>query len=386
MNLLQGMRTAWKGITSNVLRSALTTLGVVIGVGAVITLISVGQGAQEDITREIDRLGTDAIIVTPRGGTRLTIADAEELQARVPALERAVAVLRGNLDIRWGNRSYRTSVDGVGVGYSEISQAELSAGRFFTDSDLQSRNRVALVGQTVVEELFAGRWPLGERILIRDQWFTVIGVLKEQGSHMGADHDDIIMVPITTLQRVARTDRVSMLYAQAKGPEVIDLAASHIARIFEVRTGRSDSVMVTSQSQILDIATAITGTFTIMLASIAGISLLVGGIGIMNIMLVSVKERTREIGIRKAVGARQRDILIQFLVESVVLSLGGGTLGVLAGYSLAGIIRSFGLSAAITPASVLLAFGFSAAVGLFFGVYPAVQAAKLDPIQALRYE
>ncbi|MFO8061210.1 MAG: ABC transporter permease [Bacillota bacterium] len=385
MNLSQGIISAWKGIRSNLLRSALTTLGIVIGVGAVITLIAVGHGAQADISGQIDRLGTNAIMVMGRG-TALTIADAEEIERRVPTVLRAVPVLQENLDVRWNTLSERKLVEGVGAGYNLVAQVNVEAGRFFDDAEVERRARVALVGHTVVEDLFAGRWPLGERVQIGGQSFLVIGVLEEQGMQMGQDFDDVIMVPVTTLQRVARTNRVSMLYAQATGPDVMDLATSHIGRIFEVRTGREDAVAVMSQSQIMDIAQAITGTFTIMLASIAGISLLVGGIGIMNIMLVSVRERTREIGIRKAVGARQRDILIQFLVESVVLSMGGGFLGIVLGALLSSLIRQFGLSTLVTPASVSLAFGFSAAVGLFFGVYPAMQASRLDPIQALRYE
>ncbi len=385
MNLSQGIITAWKGIRSNLLRSALTTLGIIIGVGAVITLIAVGQGTQADISGQIETLGTDAIMVMGRT-TRLKIADAAELERRVPTILRAVPVLSSRLDVRWNTQSDRMAIDGVGLGYDLMGQVNIEAGRFFTDSEVEQRARVALVGHTVIEDLFAGRWPLGERIMIAGQSFLVIGVLEERGMIMGQDPDNTILVPITTLQRVARTDQVSMLYAQAAGPDVADLATSHISRIFEVNTGRENAVTVMSQSQIMDMAQAITGTLTIMLASIAGISLLVGGIGIMNIMLVSVRERTREIGIRKAIGARRRDILVQFLVESVVLSIGGGLLGIALGILLTRLIQVFGLTTLMTPASVGLAFGFSAAVGLFFGVYPAMQAARLDPIQALRYE
>ncbi len=386
MILREGLRAAWMGITGNILRSALTTLGIIIGVAAVITLIGVGQGAQADITQEINRLGTNSILIASRGEYRFSSEDADEIANRVPTVQRAAPVLTTTLALRWGTETHRANAEGAGGSYADIIGLEVEQGRLFDEDDVKNRGRVAVIGSTVADELFAGRSPMGESIHIQGQSFTVIGIMRPQGAAMGQDRDNLIMVPITTLQRTLRTDRISMIYAQGTSSEDIDLATSHIERIFEVLTGRDDSIAVTSQSQILEIVDAITGTLTVMLGAIASISLVVGGIGIMNIMLVSVKERTREIGIRKAVGARRRDILLQFLIESIALSLGGGFLGILSGWGLTALIRFFGLTAIITPSSVLLACGFSAAVGLASGVYPAMQAARLDPIQSLRYE
>lgn len=386
MKLRDSLKSAFKGIKGNLLRSVLTALGIIIGVAAVISLLAVGYGAREDIFGEVDQLGTNVIMVFPRRDTRLTVGDAGHLAERVPTVIRAAALLSTSAEVRWGTESYRTTTEGVSSGYDIIGNIEICSGRYFTEKEAGERAQVAVVGSTVVRELFGGTDPVGERISIYNRPFTVIGVMQERGAAMGQDHDDLVLTPIGSLQRAARSDRVSRIHAQAEGPEVADLAAAHIQRVFVSLTGRDDAVNVISQEQILQLVASITGIFTIMLTAIAGISLLVGGIGIMNIMLVSVKERTREIGIRKAVGARQRDILLQFLLESTVLSVSGGVLGILAGWVLTRIIVLFNLTVVITPQAVLLAVGFSAAVGLFFGVYPAMQAARLDPIQALRYE
>ena len=387
MRLGEAFRSAIDGLRGSILRSALTALGIIIGVAAVITLIAVGQGAGDDITAEIGRLGANAILVSGRTGIALNVDHAAEIAERVPTVIRAAPLLNtGTSTVKWGAQSHDSGVQGVGSGYDIVTGVHLQAGRFFGETEVNRRSRVAVVGNDVLEELFRGRDPLGQSIGIRGQAFIVIGVLESQGSSFGGGGDNTVLIPISTAQRLFVTTRVSSIYAQAENAEVSAMASSHIHRIMDLRFGRENSVNVTSQDQLLDIVRTVTSTLTVMLGAIAGISLLVGGIGIMNIMLVSVKERTREIGIRKAVGATKRDILAQFLVESILLSLGGGLVGIGLGWLLARFVEVFGLTTAVTPGSVLLAFGFSAAVGLFFGVYPAAQAAKLDPIEALRYQ
>ncbi len=387
MNLAEAFRSALSGLRGSILRSALTALGIIIGVAAVITLISVGQGAGQEITAEIDRLGANAILIGPRGGTQLSARDAEEIVRRVPTVLQASARFdAGSTKAKWGIHTHDVSVLGVGAEYRHITGLQLSQGRFFESLDVERRTRVLVIGDGLVEDLFRGRAPIGEVVNINGQGFTVIGVLEPQDAGFGGSGNDVAILPLSTAQRLYTTDRISSIYAQAESPQVSDLAVTHIRTIMDLKYGRERSVNVTSQEQLLDVVRTITATLTLMLGAIAGISLLVGGIGIMNIMLVSVKERTREIGIRKAVGARKRDILAQFLVESTLLSIGGGMVGIFLGWFLARVVTLFGLTTAVTINAVLLAFGFSLAVGLFFGVYPAAQAAKLDPIEALRYQ
>ncbi len=394
MRLWEAVKMAWAGLAGNRMRSLLTMLGVIIGVGAVIALVSVGEGTRQQVTSQIQSLGSNLIMIVPRANTvaRLTVEDATQLEQRVPTLARVIPdVSRGGVTLKWGDQTYDTTVEGTTDGYTEVRESPLQSGRFITPDDVTNRTKVAVVGYKVFTDLFGSRMPLGQRITINGEPFTVIGLMATKGQGQGANMDDRVLIPITTAQRLLGTNRVSMLYAQAKTPDQAQAAVDHITAIFQAKyptrnPGKDDVMQVISQDQILSTVGNVTQILTLMLGGIAGVSLLVGGIGIMNIMLVSVTERTREIGIRKALGAKRRDILSQFLVESVILSVSGGVIGIGLGTLGSFLISMSSLKTHVTMSSVLLAFFFAAAVGLFFGVYPAAKAASLDPIQALRYE
>lgn len=393
MNLVESLKIAWQSLLGNRLRSALTMLGVIIGVGAVIALVSIGQGASQQITSQIQQLGSNVITVIPRGNTiaRLTLDDVKGLIERIPTLSRAIPSLARNMTVKWQNKTYDTSIEGTAEGYPELRSFPIGAGRFISQGDVDGRRKVAVIGKKVHTELFGELNPLLQPITINGETFIVIGVMSAKGQGMGGDFDDRVLIPITSAQRLFGTNRVSSILVQARDAAVAPATAARIQAIYQKKfptrnPGRDDAVMVMSQDQLLSTVGDATKTFTIMLGGIAGISLLVGGIGIMNIMMVSVTERTREIGIRKALGAKRRDILSQFLVESVFLSLSGGVIGILIGIGGARAMSAFGLSSVMSAGSIILAFGFSAAVGLFFGVYPAMKAANLDPIEALRYD
>lgn len=387
MKFTESFMMSLRALTANRMRTILTMLGMIIGVAAVIALISAGQGAQRMVSEQIDSMGSNLIMVMPSGGTRLETTDADYILQRVPTLSRTMAVIQASTEVAWQSSSATVPVNGVTQDFPEIRSFKVARGRFLVESDIEGRRRVAVVGQTVVEDVFDGADPIGEVISVRGQPFTVVGVMEEKGETMGQDQDNVVLVPITTLQRIAGTRYVSMILAQVTDLKETDSAVSAIQGVFDARLRRSDTVNVASQQQLLDTVSTITGTFTVLLAAIAGISLLVGGIGIMNIMLVSVTERTKEIGLRKAVGAKSRDVMYQFLIESSMLSGLGGIIGIGLG-SIANriIARLAGWPPYTSPSSILLAFGFSVAVGMFFGLYPAARASKLDPIYCLRYE
>jgi len=387
MNIWEGMKMAAAALKGNKLRSLLTALGIIIGVGAVIAMISIGQGATKSVSDSIASMGSNLIMVTPMRGTALTAEDAEEILERVPAVVKALPSSSGSVTAKYASNTYDTSLEGTTQDYLDVRAAKIATGRFINPKDLEKRSNVAVVGQTVVKELFRGQSPLGKTISLRGQSFTVVGTLAEKGSSMGRDNDDIILVPLTSFQRLMGTKQVSTLNFQARSAEEATLAVNHITAVFKQIHRRENSVRVTSQDELLETINTTTQTLTIMLGAIAGISLLVGGIGIMNIMLVSVTERTREIGIRKARGAKRRNIMFQFLIESCFLSVGGGLLGIALGVSIALAISTLAQwTTVISPAAILVSFFFSVSIGLFFGVYPAYKAANLDPIVALRHE
>ncbi len=391
MNLAESLRLALGGLRENKLRTFLTMLGVIIGVAAVVTLVSVGTGASREVTSQVKGLGSNLIIVAPAStrGRDLRVEDAESIAARVDGVVAAVPSLRRSRTVRWSSRSETLNVVGTTEAMPLVHSHPVAEGRFLSYQDEVYRRRVAVLGELAKEKLFGVRDPLGEEIYIDGHPFTVIGVLayKGQGGIVTPNPDEQVYIPITTAQRLMGTVRVNAIYVSIDETANADLAVSHIRRILELRFGDPKAVDVFSQQQILAAVGNVTGILTILLGSIAGISLLVGGIGIMNIMLVSVTERTREIGIRKAVGARSRDILAQFLVESVLISVIGGLIGIGLGVLGSGAIsRLGGVPSLVSAGWVLVSFGFAAAVGVFFGIYPAMKAARLDPIQALRHD
>jgi putative ABC transport system permease protein len=397
---------AWGALRANKLRSFLTMLGVVIGVGAVIAMVALGRGAQQSVNERIAALGTTLLTVTPgqvfgRGvasGTdraRLTMDDAEALAARGRHVAAVQPEMSGQAQVQYGSANANSSIVGTTPNYLEVRRYAIQAGRMFTEAEDEGSQRVAVVGTAVLENLGVATPEaiLGEPIRIRGIQFTVIGVLAQKGqSSPFGNPDDQILIPITTARfRVLGTDRIRSISvlapSEAEIPRTMAEIQTILRREHRLRPGRDDDFSIRSQADFLNTLGETTQTFTFLLAGIAAVSLLVGGIGIMNIMLVSVTERTREIGVRKALGATRRTILLQFLIEAVVLCLFGGLVGVLLGSATAYTLsRVAAWNASVSPASVLLAFGFSALVGVVFGVWPARRAAKLDPIQALRYE
>jgi putative ABC transport system permease protein len=398
-------KLAAQSIVKNKMRTMLTMLGIVIGIGAVIVMVAVGHGAQSQIESQIRSLGTNMVVVTPgssaQGGAsqgagtfnRLTIEDAEKLKSESTLLDAVSPVVMTRTQIIGGDGNWRTSVNGVSTDYLAIRNWDVTSGSLFSDNDVQTKRRVVVLGATVARNLFPGRDPTGEQVQLGRSPFTVVGVLASKGqTASGNDEDDVVLVPYTTAQdRLAGRTFIAQILASTASAEQIPAAIEEMKGIMReshrIGRGMPDDFTVRDQTAIAEAATSTTSVMSGLLAAIASISLIVGGIGIMNIMLVSVTERTREIGIRMAIGARGSDVLTQFLVESVAMSVLGGIIGLAAGYGGAALLGHITGWATATPVSaVVLAVGFSAAVGVFFGYYPARKAAALDPIQALRYE
>jgi putative ABC transport system permease protein len=391
-------------IRANKLRSALTMLGIVIGVAAVITMVALGSGAQKAVQDQIERLGTDLLSVyagqswmhgvASQDRVSLTIDDATALEKVHGVLKNIVPELSGNRQIKLGNTNINVSVIGTTPNYVDVNNYKVEAGRMFTRGDDDARRRVAVIGWAVPDELNQNAYAMiGQTIQIGGVNFDVVGLLSEKGSGGGFDNpDERILVPLNTARyRVFGNDRLRSITVQVASSDSVNIAMLEIERALRtahgIRPGQDNNFQIRNRAEFLATFEETTRTFTFLLAGIAAVSLLVGGIGIMNIMLVSVTERTREIGVRKALGATRKSILTQFLVEAMVLCLLGGVIGILLGAGSAmALSRLANWNTLVSPAAVALAIGFSAGVGLFFGIWPAQRAARMDPIQALRYE
>jgi putative ABC transport system permease protein len=408
--LLSSVRIAFRALAMNKLRSSLTMLGIVIGVASVIATVAVGSGATQRIEAQIASIGSNLIIVLPGSTTSsglrlgsgnavtLSEADARDLPGQCPDIALAAPTVRGGAQVVYGNSNWATVISGVTPDYLTIRELSIADGDMFSDQDVLGATKVALLGKTVVTNLFGGADPVGETIRIKNVPFTVVGVLTPKGqSSSGQDQDDVILLPISTAKRKiigvksANADAVDMIIMQAKSPGQMQAAQDEAEALLRQRhhlqTAEADDFSVRNMADLFAAQEASSSIMALMLAAVASVSLVVGGIGIMNIMLISVRERTREIGLRQALGAKTKDILTQFLVEAVTLSIAGGFVGIVVGFVASMVISSLaGWATAVGPGAVLLAVFFSALVGIGFGYYPARKAAFLDPIEALRYE
>lgn len=410
MNALAALRSAWRALTANALRSLLTMLGIIIGVAAVITMISIGAGAQQRVQEQIRALGSNIVLVLPgaqtaagvrlgaQTGQGLSEEDARAIALEVPEVQAAAASLRTGAQVVAANANWATTVFGTTPDFLEVRDWPLEAGRNFDAAEVAGSAKVALIGQTVARELFGDADPVDQTIRVRRVPLQVVGLLSRKGQNaLGQDQDDAVLIPISTFRyrvqgwgggRLLRVGAVTVKVRDGQGMRAAEQGMRELLRQrHRLQPGQDDDFTLRNLTEMMQMQEASSRVMTLLLAAVAGVSLLVGGIGIMNIMLVSVTERTREIGLRMAVGARARDILAQFLVEALTLSLVGGVIGIVLGaVATWGVAAFAGWRVALTAESIALAAGFAAAVGVFFGFYPARRAASLLPIQALRHE
>jgi putative ABC transport system permease protein len=406
MDISENFKMAGKTLVANKLRSGLTMLGIIIGNASVIAMVGVGQGAQKYAASQFQSLGTDIIFILPgtdnaRRNTisppnRLVLADAEAIAAQVPSVKEVAPQVNGSELATYKNQTYRATLIGTTPEYSSLRSADVSRGRFLTSNDLKRNARVVAVGAAIARNLFGQADPIGQQIRIKGISFEVIGIMSEKGAFLGTNQDDSVFIPISTMtsRLIGKTSPygigISFINVSAKDSNSVSTAQFQITNLLRLRHKTTDqnaeaTFTIRTQKDALEIVDKISGALTILLAATAGISLLVGGIGIMNIMLVSVTERTSEIGLRKAIGASQSSILTQFMIEAVILSLAGGFIGTglgISGVLLVGAVTP--LKAGVSGVAIIVAVGVSGAIGLFFGVFPARQAARLDPIVALR--
>ncbi|SDP78651.1 putative ABC transport system permease protein [Selenomonas ruminantium] len=396
---------ALMSLYANKMRSLLTMLGIIIGVGAVIALVSVGMGVRSNVTSSIASLGSNMLIISPgssnRGGVRgaagsmqtLKYDDAKAIKEKIKNIDYVSPSVSSSYQVVYGNNNWKTSVQGVTSEFMSIRALTIGYGSFITNDDMNKRNRVAVIGTTVAANLFAKDNPVGKNIRINNQPYKVIGLLESKGqSSVGQDQDDVIYIPLTTAQeRMLGITYVQSINVQVSSQEKMEQVQAEIENLLRSRhhivAGKEDDFNVRNLTSLMETVNQSTTMLTLLLGAIAGISLIVGGIGIMNIMMVSVTERTREIGIRKALGATFMNIMTQFLIESMVIGIIGGIIGIIFGCAASQIIAKVGnFTTVITVAPIVVSFIFAVGIGLFFGIYPARKAAKLDPIEALRYE
>ncbi|HEX5875188.1 MAG TPA: ABC transporter permease [Pyrinomonadaceae bacterium] len=407
MNLLMIIRVAFRALIRNKMRAALTMLGIIIGVSAVIAMVSIGQGASASVQAQIESIGTNLLFVSAGaqnvGGVRsgtgdtgtntLTVDDLDAIKREVPSVSMVTPNVNARSQLVAGNMNWNTAVTGVSEEYPEIRKWPVATGSFFTDSDVRTAARVIVIGQTLADNLFPGADPIGQDLRVQNLPFRIVGVMNRKGQDpQGRDQDDVAFAPYTTVQKkILGRDRIQIAFVSAISQDATYTAQSQITELLRQRhkltASEPNDFTVRNMTDVAEAANETSKTMTILLACIAGVSLLVGGIGIMNIMLVSVTERTREIGIRMAIGARSSAVRSQFLIESIVLSLTGGTIGIILGVVLSLAIPAFlGWPTLVSMMAIVGSVLFSAAVGIFFGYYPARKAASLDPIEALRYE
>ncbi|ADU25647.1 ABC transporter permease [Ethanoligenens harbinense] len=388
MNFSQAMRMAWLSVFSNKMRSFLTMLGIIIGVLAVTMLVSIGQGATAQITGQIQGLGANLLTaaVTGQKPVYISLNDVENLQD-TGGLSLVAPLVSTQYVAKSGTRTINTSIEGTTPGYDAIRDLSVQSGRFLIQADVDNRSSVAVIGTDVADTLFGGRNVVGQTVQVAGRSFDIVGVLTHKGSSAMGSNDNRIIIPVTTAQRMLHQTQILQVFATAKDGDSVQQGVQTLETFMYHKTKDTSAYTIFSQSDLLSTLNTITGTLTAMLGALAGISLLVGGIGIMNIMLVSVTERTREIGIRKAIGAGRGSILVQFLIESMLISLTGGVIGlVLGGVGTAIVGKVMDVPMSVTPGVAILALAFAVSVGVIFGLYPANKASKMRPIDALRYE
>lgn len=379
---------ALRSIKSNKLRSVLTMLGIIIGVSSVIVLVSMAQGSTTNVQNQINQLGTNLLTVNTFGSQLSLTEDKIAKLSSLNGVKTVSPVVSGRVSVKKDRTSAQVSLNATNAAYSTVRNVNVSQGRFLTDLDIEFRQKIAVLGATTAQTFFGTDNPVGQFIQVDGTSFKVVGVLASKGSSLGSSGDDVVIVPLSTGERLVKNTNINTVYLQGKSQDQLDFVMAEVqAKMASMFPNNTDQFTVMNQKDLMDTMSSVTNTMTMMLGGIAGISLLVGGIGIMNIMLVSVSERTKEIGIRKAIGAKRRDVMLQFLIEAAVLSSMGGIIGILFGLGL-GKILSSALNMTVTNSTsvIVMAFLFSVVVGVVFGVFPANKASKLNPIQALRYE
>lgn len=389
IDFFESILMALSSIVSNKMRSFLTMLGVIIGVASVISLVSVGTGAAIDVSKQIESMGSNLITVTLKGRAGGPTLTQEECMSLVnkQGIAAVAPTISGSASIKNNEKTINTNLEGITPEYASVRNYRVQSGRFIKQADVDIGQQVVLLGVTVSKKLFSSKDPVGSTVKINGYEFKVIGLLEEKGGNAYGSNDDKILVPITTAQKTINTRVIKNIYVNAATPGTVKLAVLELKNYLLKKFRDENSFTVVNQQDTLSALDSVTDTLTFLLSAIAGISLIVGGIGIMNIMLVSVTERTREIGIRKAVGARRRDVMFQFLIEAMTLSGTGGLLGIGLGIAISDLIGStMKVSTAVSPDIILFSFLFSLIVGVLFGLYPANKASKLNPIDALRFE